>query len=619
MAAAPKGLERISAGGFQLELISSDLGIETAMFSSSDGKTYMLHSVVDPIREANELIKSVDTSKSSLYVVFGTGLGYHLKALQAAMTPSSRAIVLEPYEDFLDFWEKKEVVSKLADKRFTFIAGDLQALQPKLDNLMRGQNIMVASNLRFVVLPAYARAFREWVKETEMQLISLIKNRVFEMGNDVADTLQGIRQIMYNLGELVCSVGAKNLEEAYQGKPAIIVSAGPSLNKNVDLLHKVKGKALILCVDASLNILLQKGIMPDAVFSIERGIETYNHFYKDRVLPSEPVLIAPPVVYPNIFDEFPGEKVVLFRKNEGVNMWFEGVLRRGMVAMGTSVAHLAFGFANLVKADPIIFIGQDLAYSVEGYTHGEGVAIADKADLSKVEEWVEGYDGQPLPSSRVLKYFLTWFETAIAETDVLCIDATEGGARIKGTEIMTFQEAIDAYCRGGCIQPLRDIVMEKKQQSTVDEDLNKVLSAYRELISFFEDIENKAKEGIELLNKVEKDTNFLRATRGKLLKVVRRIKANDAVVQQIFRNPVAVMIFQTMVFMVNQQLADMGDKLTCENVQNNIKVQRWLLERLSQVSFKVKEELETVLEKTAEKLKEQNMLQDDWLSTGQMA
>jgi len=592
--------QEAAAGLYEFERLSSATSEDTVRIKTPDGKFYLLHSAVDPVKEANMLVESVDTSKSALYFVFGIGLGYHLRVLKEKITPSSRVVVLEPEREFVEHWKKEGILGRAADNRFSFIGGDVKSLIPVLDKLLRGKQIMVAGNCRFLVLPAYNRLFREWVRELQTQIINLIRNRVFEMGNDVFDTLIGIRQVMLNLWELVSSPGANDLLGAYKGKPAIIVSAGPSLNKNVDFLHEVKGKALILCVDASLNVLLEKGIIPDAVLSIERGVETYNQFYKGKNLPKEPVLIAPAVIHPRIFDEYPGEKVVLLRANEGVNMWFERILNKGMVKMGTSVAHLAFGFARLVKAEPIIFIGQDLAYSPEGYSHGHGVSVNKKVDFSKVEAWVEGYDGQKLPSTRIWKNFLTWFETAIAETGALCIDATEGGARIKGTEIMTLKEAIAAYCRNSRVEPLKNVI--QRQDVNVKNDLENILQAFSELIDYFNKLSNRAVEGLELLGRVEKKTNFNKGKREKLLKAVKKISRNDQIVHRITQNAVAVMCFQTMLFIANHQLAELGDRLTPENVLSNIKIQRWFLERVWKVSEKIVAELEDILEAATRRL-----------------
>jgi hypothetical protein len=61
---------------------------------------------------------------------------------------------------------------------------------------------------------------------------------------------------------------------------------------------------------------------------------------------------------------------------------------------------------------------------------------------------VEGIDGKPVKSRHDWYIYLKWFESSILETKGMgrVIDATEGGAKIHGTEIMTLREAIDQYC-----------------------------------------------------------------------------------------------------------------------------------------------------------------------------
>jgi len=467
--------------------------------------------------------------------------------------------------------------------------------------LYYGEYFLLAGNCRFLVLPAYNRLFKDWIVTVQKRIISVIKNRLFEIGNDVADTLTGIRQTMDNLEVLLRSPGAKELEGAYKGKPAIIVSAGPSLTKNVDLLHEVKGKALILCVDASLKVLLERGIVPDAVFSIERGIATYDQFYKGKTLPQETVLIGSTVLYPKIFETYPGPKVIFLREKEGIGMWLDKILQKGSIKMGTSVAHLAFGFARLIKADPIIFIGQDLAYSPEGYSHGQGVSINKKEDLSKVKYWVEGYNGEKLPSTRIWKNFLTWFETEISQTDVRCIDATEGGARIRGTEIMTLREVIDTYCTNKEeIIPLNSLV--KKKKGSINTELATVFTAFHNLIEHFEYLADNAEKGLQRLERIQERTDFEKANSRKLIKVLDRMRKNEKIVKMIFENKISVMCFQTMIFLANKQLNDLGDKLTPENVQKNILIQRWFLERVWKVSEKIVNELEDILNQTKNKL-----------------
>lgn len=53
--------------------------------------------------------------------------------------------------------------------------------------------------------------------------------------------------------------------------PAIIVSAGPSLDKNIRMLKRAKGHAFLIGVDSALKALLREEIRPDIAISIDPG------------------------------------------------------------------------------------------------------------------------------------------------------------------------------------------------------------------------------------------------------------------------------------------------------------------------------------------------------------
>ncbi len=54
--------------------------------------------------------------------------------------------------------------------------------------------------------------------------------------------------------------------------PVIVVSAGPSLNKNIEDLKKAVGKACIIATDTAMKPLLNAGIVPD-LFVIVDGLK----------------------------------------------------------------------------------------------------------------------------------------------------------------------------------------------------------------------------------------------------------------------------------------------------------------------------------------------------------
>lgn len=583
-----EGAESPSEAGFpgSLRLLATAKGVPTACIKGSD-RWWFVHSAVDPVAEAPLLLEGLDTTKTQFYFCFGVGLGYHLASLARRITKGSRVLVIEPRGETFQIPHVKELATKLVGTgQFSFLPADDPRLEATINSFLGVNFPLLGTVPCFITLPGYRRALPGWAEGLQSRIMELTRNFVFEMGNDIADTLTGFRQILDNLTEVIHNPGANDLRGAYRGKPAIIVSAGPSLTKNVELLREVKGRALILCVDAAFKVLLTRGIIPDAVLSIERGVATYEYFYKSQEFPPEVVLVAPPVVYPAIFREFQGPKVVLFKDNEGVSGWFDSLLNRGRVSMGTSVAHLAFGFARLVEADPIVFIGQDLAYSPEGYTHSAGTVYEGqkRTDSENATVWVEDYHGNLIPSTPIWKNFLTWFEKEIPQTAARCIDATEGGARIRGTEVLTLRETIDTVIGEDRIAPLNVWLERHYHRSAADDAYELVIKGLREEVRSFQELAKAAGEGLHRLRRIEQEVNIAKAPPAKLRKVLEQIGKNDRVVERILHDSLMTMVFQTTLMLAHRQLADLGERLTPENVQGNMHVQKWFLQRVAAVA-----------------------------------
>ena len=61
-------------------------------------------------------------------------------------------------------------------------------------------------------------------------------------------------------------------QNLFKGKPAVVVAAGPSLNKQIKWLKKVENKVLIVACDTGLGILLKHQIVPHIVTALERDL-----------------------------------------------------------------------------------------------------------------------------------------------------------------------------------------------------------------------------------------------------------------------------------------------------------------------------------------------------------
>ena len=100
-------------------------------------------------------------------------------------------------------------------------------------------------------------------------------------------------------------------------------------------------------------------------------------------------------------------------------------------------------------AKEVILVGQDLALT-NGRSHADGTFKA-KMDKLKMEDpeyfEVEGIRGNKVYTRADFDMYRIWFEKYIKDNNLTnAIDATQGGAKIHGTKIMTLKRAIDTYC-----------------------------------------------------------------------------------------------------------------------------------------------------------------------------
>ncbi|MHC4696700.1 MAG: motility associated factor glycosyltransferase family protein, partial [Planctomycetota bacterium] len=248
----------------------------------------------------------------------------------------------------------------------------------------------------------------------------------------------------------------------FAGDPAIVISAGPSLSRNIDQLAELKGRAVLCAVQTTLRPLIERGIVPDFVTSLDFH-EMSRKFFEGVDHLEDTHLVAEPKATWHVIDDYPGPVSLLD------NAWARMVIgdhlaARGGLQAGATVAHLAFYLAVYMGCDPIIFVGQDLAFTGHVfYVPGVEIHRAWQSEINRFntmeqKEWdrivrnrpilrrVPGVDGGELYTDDLLLTYLEQFETDIAAVPGRVINATEGGARIRGTDTMTLCEATERFC-----------------------------------------------------------------------------------------------------------------------------------------------------------------------------
>ena len=98
-----------------------------------------------------------------------------------------------------------------------------------------------------------------------------------------------------------------------------------------------------------------------------------------------------------------------------------------------SVAHLSLLAALVLKADPIIFVGQDLAYTSERHDHASDTVVKSSVPQNESLIRARGLNGEYVLTSHQFLDFRTIFENIIAQhTDTTFFNASAAGLDIAG-------------------------------------------------------------------------------------------------------------------------------------------------------------------------------------------
>jgi hypothetical protein len=434
----------------------SRAGPPTVALPNSAGGRIYLHSRYQPIDEAKRLVESTDLSDKTVLVVQGFGLGYHVEQLFDEASDEAILVIFEPDLRLLrTAFGHRDFSRLLRGGRVMFITRpDRTEIMLRLGD----RPALVAVGIGYLSHPPSVQLHDCFHRQVQGAMAEFLAYCQTGLNTLVLNSRRTCENIARNASWYVATPGINTLKNRHANQPAIIISAGPSLRKNKHLLKDASGKAVLIAVQTTLQPLLEMGIEPDYVTSLDYH-DICTRFFEKLPKNLRTELIAEPKASTAVLDLYPGPMRIL--GNEFADQLLREIkLEKDRLRAGATVAHLAFYLAEYMGCDPVIFVGQDLGFS-DGLCYTPGTSYEDvwRPELNRfcsveMKQWehiarerpilrrIEDHQGNPMYTEERLFTYLQQFERDFSTTRCRVIDATEGGAKKRGATVMPLAAAL---------------------------------------------------------------------------------------------------------------------------------------------------------------------------------
>ncbi len=347
----------------RLTLQNSRNGSPTILYNN-----VFVHSSYSPEKEAKKFVKIDNPNKTSFVIVIGFGLGYHIKELLDKINPDCKIFIFEPELEFVKCACLYTDLSYLLDDRIYLYLGEnysynflADLMNLPLDNI---------NGYKTIILGSLQQLFKEKYNAIKENIKQILKEYFQNQFTSYEFEKIWLKNILKNFPLLKNSQNISDYKYSLREKPALIVSAGPSLKNQLSLLKKWQNKFYTFATDTALGTLLEANIVPDFIISLDCQYHNLLDFFSFRN-DLKSILITDISVYPKIPKLFKPENVIFFKSTFGMQDTFSVIkelerisnIKIGEIPSGGSVALSSLEIALYMGCKPIGLLGQDFAYT----------------------------------------------------------------------------------------------------------------------------------------------------------------------------------------------------------------------------------------------------------------
>jgi len=376
-------LELTSLSG-NFELVETELKEPNIIFNGIP-----IHSPSGAEIEARAVFAQAPNTPSSMHVLFGMGLGFLFQ--EFCKNSKGILIVYEPNLEMLRVTLELVDFSKELSGKNVFVVSDMTGFKHIFMN-----TYSYGANSTFVFLQSYKNIYEQEMNSV-FQQVELITGICMADYNTLRRLVaNSIEMMIRNLPYTFEQTPLNELKDVYKGKTALIVSAGPTLDLNIETIKKNRNKVVIFCVGTAMKALMKNGITPDFLNMIEVNDCSGQLSGLDL---SNVNLVLEPYTNTSIHKLKTKRKFSFATGSSHANeCWgkITGVDVSHYVAKG-SVSYEALFSAKILGFTRIILVGQDLAY-VNNQCYSKDSAYSELAyeinpETSKVEVKIKDMQG----------------------------------------------------------------------------------------------------------------------------------------------------------------------------------------------------------------------------------
>lgn len=327
-----------------------------------------LHSKLDPLKEAERIIRRSIDPGSEIHIFMGFGYGYHIEEYLHSC-PEKIAVVIE---------------KETAILRSAMGARDLSSLfsHPRLKLGLKPEEAEVRSiismyssrKISIIDLEQFTRSAPEYYGTLASIVKEVTSRREVNMATLNRFGKLWVRNLAKNIPVLGEAEDAGKLEGVLRGIPVLLLAAGPSLDEVFPYIAELKKRMAVIAVDTAAGALASRGYAPDIMVVVDPQYWNTRHLdplYRREGLFTHTLLISESSTHPSVF-RLPVGKIILGGSIFPLGEYLEeaaGAKKR--LGAGGSVATTAWDIGSVAEGREIYTAGLDLGFP-GGKTHYSG-------------------------------------------------------------------------------------------------------------------------------------------------------------------------------------------------------------------------------------------------------